>query len=135
MDDELDSIVNSSVATPTQRLCPKCDGTKLLAVRFATTNVVIDWCPDCQGLRLDRGEFERIVAHLRAKLDRLTSAEMRADLIKEVKEIWSGPEDTPSELLDSIATVSALVNITIFEHPALFKHLVDFYRTGRMLGL
>ena len=134
MDDELNAIGNST-ATRTGRGCPKCAGTNLLAVRFGPTDVVIDCCPACQGFWLDRGELERIVAYLRARLDRLTSADMRAELVKEIKEIWSGPESTLSELLDAVAAASALTNITIFEHPALCERLIQLHQTGRTLGL
>ncbi len=37
--------------------CPR-DGTEMLTARRA--GVEIDWCPECRGVWLDRGELERI---------------------------------------------------------------------------
>jgi len=134
LDDELDAISRSE-ARPTERGCPRGDGPRLLAVRFGPTDTLVDWCPACRGLWLDHGEFDRIVAYLRARLDTATSAEVREALVREVKEIVSGPEGAVAELLDAVATASALVNITIFEHPTLFARLVDLQRVGRSVGL
>jgi Zn-finger nucleic acid-binding protein len=134
LDDELDAIGRSD-ARPSGRACPKCEGARLLAVRVGSTDTIIEWCPACQGLWLDHGEFERIVAHLRGKLDRMTSAEVRAALVQEIREIRSGPQGALSEGLDAVAAVSALVNITIFEHPALAARLLELQQAGRKLGL
>jgi len=134
LDDELDAIGRSD-AKPSERRCPRCEQRQLLSVRFGSTDTVIDWCPGCQGCWLDRGELERIVAYLRAKLDHASNAELRAAVLREVKEIARGPEGPVSELLDAAAAVSALVNITILDHPKLFERLLELQRAGRSLGL
>lgn len=38
--------------------CPKCNVTLLLAER---QGVEIDYCPDCRGIWLDRGELDKII--------------------------------------------------------------------------
>ena len=51
---------------------------------------------------------------------------MKGKVFEEIKEIWDGPESKISEVLDAKAAISALINITIFEHPALYKLLTNF---------
>ena len=38
--------------------CPNCNSTLLIADK---KNVEIDYCPDCRGIWLDRGELEKII--------------------------------------------------------------------------
>lgn len=52
-----------------------------------------------------------------------------------MKEIWDGPEDNISEILDAKAAISALINIMIFEHPKLCKLLIRFGNMARAIGL
>ena len=60
------------------------------------------------------------------KLNSLTSDEMKSKVYEEIKEIWNGPENKLSEVLDAKAAISALINIKIFEHPKLSSWLTDF---------
>jgi len=47
---------------------------------------------------------------------------MEKKALDEVKLLWSGgPESRYEELLDVKATISALINATIFEHPTLAR--------------
>ena len=49
---------------------------------------------------------------------------MKKKVFEEIKEIWTGPESKISEILDAKAAISALINITIFEHPSLCQRLM-----------
>lgn len=43
------------------RPCPKCDGVKLAKrLHCLGSGVIMDVCPDCKGLWLDRGELAKI---------------------------------------------------------------------------
>ncbi len=75
---------------------------------------------------MDRDELSQIIKCLRDKLNDLSSEEARAKVVEEIKEIWQGREGTLSEILDAKAAVSALINITIFEHPVLCNMLISF---------
>ena len=98
----------------------------MVSTSFGDSTILIDWCPQCSGIWLDRDEFEEIIGFLKNKLDELSSAEMKKKVYQEIKEIWNGPEDKISEILDAKAAISALINITIFEHPALYNSLTRF---------
>ncbi|SMC79696.1 TFIIB-type zinc ribbon-containing protein [Pedobacter nyackensis] len=40
--------------------CPSCNETLLMSEK---SGVEIDYCPNCRGIWLDRGELEKIIAH------------------------------------------------------------------------
>jgi hypothetical protein len=123
MDDEVEAI-ETAQAVVSNRSCPKCKDEKFLSTIFRDSSIIIDWCPSCHGTWLDKDEFDEIVEVLKEKLNQLSSVDMRRKLSEEMKEIWSGPEDKWSEILDAKAALSALINITIFEHPKLCSTLM-----------
>ncbi len=129
MDDEVEAIGKTN-AMPSKRICPKCNGVKLVSTSFNGSTIIIDWCPNCHGIWLDKNEFQEIVKYLRDKLNGFSSAEMKVKVKEEIKEILDGPEDKISEILDAKAAISALINITIFEHPAFCKKLFEFSKLG-----
>ena len=45
-------------------VCPKCSQT-LVAVDYTDTNVEIDYCPQCKGTWLDKGEFKKLMSSRR----------------------------------------------------------------------
>ena len=124
MDDEVESIEKSK-AMHSKRSCPKCKETKFISTYFGDSSTIIDWCPKCNGIWLDREELQDILQLLSDKLNNLTSDEMKSKVYEEIKEIWNGPENVISEILDAKAAISALINITIFEHPKLCNWLFD----------
>lgn len=128
MDDEVEAVGKAN-AMPSNRLCPKCSfdkAVKFVSTSFGDSKIMLDWCPKCHGVWLDRDEFQKIVTYLGDKLNRLCSPEMKKKVYEEIKEIWDGPEDKISEILDAKAAISALINITIFEHPSLCNCLMRF---------
>jgi Zn-finger nucleic acid-binding protein len=129
MDDEIERTENAR-SMSSKRLCPKCPEAGLISTIFGHSAVIIDWCPGCHGTWLDRNEFEAIVDSLKAKLLTLSADEMKGRVYQEIREIWSGPENVISEILDAKAAISALINITIFEHPELTIELLKRFPPG-----
>lgn len=123
LDDEVDAIEKSK-AMLSKRKCPKCKDILLISTALGDSKIIIDWCPSCHGTWLDSNEFQELVDCLKKKLDKLSSSEMAKKVYEEIKEIWNGPENKISEILDAKAAITALINITIFEHPALAKLLL-----------
>jgi uncharacterized protein len=121
MNEEIENIEKTTVIA-TQRSCVKCKTVKMVSVIFGKSSLLVDWCPQCHGMWLDRGEFEAILDYLKHELARLHPREIEKQAAADVKRIWSGgPESRFDELLDAKAAVSALISATIFEHPVLFK--------------
>ncbi len=134
MDDEVEAL-NNMVAMPSKRICPSCTDSAMVSANFANSGVILDWCPSCAGIWLDRNEYQQIIQFLRDKLDHYSSDEMKEKTYEEIKEIWNGPHDMMSEILDAKAAIAALVNISIFEHPKLCNSLLSFTRAVRAAGL
>ena len=47
--------------------CPKCEGTELAAV-MAKEGALVDFCPDCKGIWLAKGEMTLLAAPKTARL-------------------------------------------------------------------
>lgn len=54
--------------------CPVCPNTDLLMTE--RSGIEIDYCPQCRGVWLDRGELDKIIERSVAELAQVTSAPM-----------------------------------------------------------
>jgi Zn-finger nucleic acid-binding protein len=132
---EIDNMETTSVIS-SSRSCPKCSSRKLVSILFGHSSVVIDWCPDCHGVWLDRGEFDSITGYLHDKATNATPQEFGREIVKDLKmAVTGGPESRLAELGDAAAAAEAFVNAVIFEHPALFKFVTDAAAGGRSIGM
>ena len=135
LNDEIDNIEKTSVIA-SHRACPKCSASKLVSVIFGHSSVVMDWCPDCHGMWLDRGEFDSIVEYLRDEEKTATRKEIGKEVAKDLKRVVTGgPEGRFAELGDAAAAVQAYANAVIFEHPALFGLLSRAEDAARSVGM
>ena len=127
---EKTGVINSS------RTCPKCPSRMLVSVVFGHSGLVIDWCPACHGIWLDRGEFDSIINYLRDEATAATSGEIGREIVKDLKAtVTGGPESRMAELGDTAAAVEAFANAVIFEHPALFGLVTRATAAGRGLSM
>ena len=121
LNDEIADMDKTS-ARPANRSCVKCKTSQMVAVMFGKSSVLIDFCPQCHGIWLDRGEFDAITAYLQQESVGMHAKDIEKLIAEDVHHIWSkGPETRLEELRDANAAVSALINTTIFDHPALYK--------------
>jgi uncharacterized protein len=133
LNSEIENLDKASVI-PTSRACVKCSGTKLLSVIFGHSSIIIDWCPQCHGMWLDRGEFDSIIEYLDKEAGEATPREMEKEVEKDLKRVATGGSESRSdELGDAEAAISAFINATIFEHPALFKFCTNAAQAGRAM--
>jgi Zn-finger nucleic acid-binding protein len=132
---EIDSI-EQTAAVASKRVCPKKDSKNLLSVVFGKSSVVLDWCPKCHGMWLDRGEYDKIMGYLQNEAGDSTIKDVEKEIAEDVKRLWKGgPESRVAELGDIAAAVTALLNFTIFEHPKLCKALLDSEAAARSIGM
>jgi uncharacterized protein len=125
---EIENIDKTS-AIATKRPCVKCKTANMISVIFGTSSIVVDWCPKCHGIWLDRGEFDAITAYLRDELARAHPKEIEKQVAADVRHIWSGGlESRVDELLDAKAAVSTLISATIFEHPRFLDFVTNLSR-------
>lgn len=135
LNSEVDNI-EQAAAIPTKRLCPRKDNGQLLSVVFSKSSVVMDWCPKCHGIWLDRGEYDKIIDYLHDEAGNATVQDVEKEIAEDVKRLFkSGPESTFAELGDIAAAVTALINFTIFEHPKVFKFMTDTAASVRGIGM
>lgn len=69
--------------------CPTC-GTRLIEVERA--DVLIDACPDCRGVWLDRGELDKILVRER----QMAGGDADDDFFREVEGRRGAPSATPA---------------------------------------
>ncbi|HEY2799608.1 MAG TPA: zf-TFIIB domain-containing protein [Chthoniobacterales bacterium] len=133
---EVDNVEKVS-AVVSSRTCPKCFSIKLRSIVFGHSGVVIDSCPDCHGVWLDRGEFDSIVHFLHDDATNATAKEIGRELREDLRKAASGegPETRMAELGDAAAAVEALANTVIFDHPSLFNFVTGASQSGRILGM
>jgi uncharacterized protein len=126
LNDEIEHMERTS-AVATKRPCVRCKTSKLVSVIFGRSSILVDWCPQCHGIWLDRGEFDAITDYLKHELLRMHPKAIEKQATADAKRVLTGgPEGRFDELLDTKAALAALVNTTIFEHPSLFKFLTSF---------
>jgi Zn-finger nucleic acid-binding protein len=102
----------------------------MISVIFGSSSIVVDWCPKCHGIWLDRGEFDAITAYLREEMAHAQPKEIEKQAAAEMKHaVTGGPESRLDELRDAKAAVSALISATILEHPKLFGILAGISRS------
>ena len=134
LNDEVDNI-EKTAAVPSERACPKSHG-KLLSVVFGKSSIVIDWCPKCHGIWLDRAEFDSILEYLNTEAANATRKDIEKEIVEDLKKLWKGgSESRAAEVADIAAAVMALANVTVFEHPALFRFLTNTAAAGRSVGM
>lgn len=127
LDDEMDGIENAR-AMISGRFCPKCEQTRMFSTAFGDAKIVIEWCPSCNGIWLDHGEYSAIIKHLKDKLAKMSTSDLARKAYEEIKEIWNGPEDKMSEILDAKAAIWALINVSILNHPNLTSFMLRLPR-------
>jgi len=109
-------------AKPTQ--CPRC-GINMAGVNYGDTGVEICVCSKCQGVWLDAGEFDKIVACLHEELETKTASDYVRESLEEAKEVITGKDGLASEWKD-FTTVLKMFEYRFFvEHPRLFDAVRD----------
>lgn len=128
LNDEIESIDKAS-AIPTKRPCIKCAGVNMISVIFGNSSIVIDWCPNCHGIWLDRGAFDAITAYLEDERAHAQPKEIEKHAAADIKHAVSGgPESRLDELRDAKSALSTLISATIFEHPKFYDFMANLSR-------
>lgn len=100
--------------------CPVCR-IGLREIHYDDSKVKIDFCKNCLGIWLDRGEFKQIINYLKRKSDYEIVSHFSKNTITQLWEVFSGPEGFRSELEDFLTLIKLFNYKFIAQHP----HLVD----------
>jgi Zn-finger nucleic acid-binding protein len=109
--------------------CPRCN-IDMAAVEYDTTEIEIDYCLRCQGIWLDPGEFEKIIAALEEELKGKDIPEYISASLNEAKEILAGPESVISEWRDLQTVLRMLSYRVLTENPRVAKALAAIQATN-----
>jgi Zn-finger nucleic acid-binding protein len=106
------------------RQCP-VDRVGLTEIKYDDSKVRMDFCKMCNGVWLDRGEFKQIINYLKNKSDYEVINHYTSNLIKQMWEVFSGPEKFRSELVDFLTLIKLFNYKFLAQHPHLNKLIED----------
>jgi hypothetical protein len=98
---------------------------------------MLDCCPKCHGVWLDRGEYDKIIDYLRNEAGNASIKDVENEIAEDVKRLvkGGGSESRVAEVGDIAAAVTALLNFTIFEHPKLTNAILNTEAAARSIGM
>jgi|SRR5581483_3952999 len=98
--------------------CPNC---RMMMVRvgYDSSQVKIDFCKNCQGVWLDRGEFKQLMVYLKKKADYEVLHNYTKNLTKQLWEVFTGPEKFRDELDDCLMLLKLLNYKFVTQHPVV----------------
>ena len=102
------------------KLCPKCR-LPLYEVNYGSSDIKVDLCNLCHGIWLDRGEFKKIIDYLKEKESYEALNNYLKNLSKQALEIFVGPENLRSEVLDFLAILKLLNYKIVSKHPLILE--------------
>lgn len=129
LNDEIDNLERASVI-PTKRLCVRCKTVNMVSVIFGKTKILVDWCPQCHGQWLDRGEFQAILDYLKDEMVKMHAKDIEKEIAEDLEHVVKGGQESRwAELLDAKSAVAAMINAAIFDHPSVFELCDTISRT------
>lgn len=110
------------------KTCPKCLK-KMASLKYLKSNVVVDKCPTCKGVWLDRGELAKIIRYLKDLVDTVPASELVKDTFKEFIKIFTFHKDIISEIKDLFAVFYILELRIAVDHPELAEASQKIYQS------
>lgn len=122
--------------SPGQKLCPQ-DRLPLYEVRYGTSlhtevpsvgagDIRVDLCNICQGIWLDRGEFQKILQYLQKRADWEVMHKYTKNLAEEFVEIFIGPESLRDEIADFLVLLKLFAHKFLAQHPLVARLISEF---------
>lgn len=109
--------------------CPRCQRVSMQAVNFQEPDIDITFCPACEGVWLDAGDFEKIHQALREEaLSKSVTGYVKSSL-KEGAEIITSPGRVISEWKDLKAVLRMLRYRIFVENPKFRSILVGIQKS------
>jgi Zn-finger nucleic acid-binding protein len=105
--------------------CPSC-GERMASVGYADTGVQIDYCMECGGIWLDKGEFSGIVNVLENNIDNMTASDYLKESVREIEELISASDDFGEEWKHFRTVMKLLEYRVLAEHRTLARIIENF---------
>jgi len=114
----------SFTAEKSNHVCPT-DSSTLYKLNYGSSDIEIDACKKCNGIWLDKGEFEKMIEYVKKQADYDVLSDYMDNLIQEGKEVFSGPESLRSEVADVLLLVKLFQYKFMTEHPKMTQILLN----------
>ena len=111
-------------AIESSKRCPK-DNVNLYTLNYSDSDIKIDACKECHGIWVDKGEFEKIINYIKDKSDSEILHNYAINYLKELEEVFTGPEGFRSELNDFLVVASMFKYKFLAQHPELSEFLLN----------
>ena len=103
--------------------CPKC-GIGLVGLMYQETDVEIDFCIQCEGVWLDKGEFNKIITALTKQSETMNFNEYLRASLNEAGELITGDKNLSEEWRD-FTTILRLMQYRLYaEKPAWLRSVM-----------
>ncbi len=108
--------------------CPN-DKEPLYEILYDNADIKVDVCRKCQGIWVDKDEYEKIVAFLKRMVFHEDAKEYLVHLEEQIKQIVTGPEGTVSEFLDAYMVFRLLENRVVSQWPRIEEIMIALRST------
>lgn len=109
--------------------CPRCRSVSLRAVNFQEPDLDLTFCPFCEGVWLDFGDFKDIVEAFRAESETRSVSDYVKASLKEASDIVLNPKNLISEWKDLKAVLRMLRYRVFVENPKFRSILVGIQKS------
>ena len=86
-------------AQRTHEICPVCN-VPLHSLDWDDSRIVITLCAKCNGIWLDRGQFEKVIDYIKQEANLDILDKYGATLKTKIQELFTGPKHLKDELFD-----------------------------------
>ena len=118
LDTDLFSDPKQFIGAYSTMTCPK-DKDPLYEISYNNADIKIDVCRKCQGIWLDKGEYESLIAFLKRAIFREDAGQYMEHLEDQLKKIFTGKEDMISEIRDAYIVFRLLENRIVSQWPRI----------------
>lgn len=107
--------------------CPRC-GAQMAAVKYGETGVTVDACASCEGVWLEKGEYEQILAALYEQASFMSAKDYQKAALEEAGEVIGGDKGMVEELRDLSEVLRMFSYRVLVENPKVREALLAFHR-------
>jgi len=109
--------------------CPRCRNVSMRAVNFREPDIDFTFCPFCEGVWLNAGDFQKIIDAFSREAASKSVADYVKTSLKEGAEIFTNPKRLISEWKDLKAVLRMLRYRVFVENPKFRSILVGFQKS------
>jgi Zn-finger nucleic acid-binding protein len=109
--------------------CPRCRNVSIRSIKFQEPNLDIKFCPRCEGVWLDFGNFKDIIDAFQNEAETKSASEYAKASLKEASDIVMNPKNLISEWKDLKAVLRMLRYRVFVENPKIKSILVGIQKS------